>query len=385
VTVYLDHAASTPVDPQVASAMSELLKETGLQANAASGHAAGRAAFERVEVARGEVAALINARAEEIIWTSGATESNNLALFGAARFRASRGRHLVSCVTEHASVLEPLRQLQRQGFTVTRLVPDADGILDPASVAAAIRADTTLVSVMQVNNETGVIQDIASIGAICRSREVLLHVDAVQACGRERIDVRAFNADLLSLSAHKMYGPKGAGALFIDAERVRRVEPLHFGGGQERGLRPGTLATHQVVGMGVAARLARERLDADRACIGALREKLWNELRRLPGVLLNGHATRRACHILNVSVDGVQGESLHFALRALAVSAGSTCAADGEPSAVLRHLGRSDELARSSVRFSLGRTNTRADVEFAVAEFAAALAHLRRLSPASAA
>jgi cysteine desulfurase len=328
------------------------------------------------------VAALIGARAEEIIWTSGATESNNLAVIGAARFRATRGRHLVTAATEHASVLESFRCLEREGFKVTYLVPDANGIIDPGAVAAALRADTTLVSVMQVNNETGVIQDIAAIGELCRSRDVLLHVDAAQAAGREPIDVGAQRVDLLSLSAHKMHGPKGVGALFLSRERIRRVEPLFHGGGQERGMRPGTLAIHQIIGMSVAARMARERGPADKARLTSLRDWLWNELRRIPGVLLNGHESRRACHILNVSVAGVEGESLLYALSDLAVSSGSACASgSNEPSAVLRHLGRSDDLAQSSIRFSLGRPTTQGEVAQAAAIFAAAVAHLRRLSP----
>jgi len=381
VTVYLDYAASTPVDPAVAALMTELLNAAP-QANPAAAHAPGREARARVEAARGEVAALIGARPGEVIWTSGATESNNLALAGAAQMRALQGRHLVTSATEHASVLGPCAALERQGFAVTRLVPDAQGIIDPAAVTAALRPDTTLVSIMQVNNETGVVQDIAAIGALCRARGVLLHVDAAQAAGREPIDVAAQNVDLLSLSAHKMYGPKGVGALFVSAATARRVEPLFFGGNQERAIRPGTLATHQVAGMGLAARLARQRLAGERQEISALRDLLWQELRALPGILLNGHETQRACHILNVSVEGVEGESLLLALSDLAVSSGSACAADAvEPSSVLRHLGRSDALAGSSIRFSLGRGTSRAEIAAAASAFRAAVAHLRRLAP----
>ncbi|MCK6370024.1 MAG: aminotransferase class V-fold PLP-dependent enzyme [Gammaproteobacteria bacterium] len=364
--------------------MDRVLRSDLLQANPAARHARGRAARACVEAARLDVARLIGAAGEEIIWTSGATESNNLAVIGAARFRAGRGRHLVTCVTEHPSVTAAFRHLATQGFAVTWLEPGIDGILPPEQVAAALRPDTTVVSVMHVNNETGVVQDVAAIGALCRSRGVLFHVDAVQAAGRERIDAREQGIDLLSLSAHKMYGPKGVGALYVSMDTARRVEPLLFGGGQERGMRPGTVATHQVVGMGVAARLAGEHLTADSAGIRLLRDELWTRLGDLPGVLLNGHPTRRACHILNVSVIGVEGESLLYGLRDLAVSAGSACASgDGEPSAVLRCLGRSDELARSSVRFSLGRGNTLADVDCAADRFSAAVAHLRRLSPAT--
>jgi cysteine desulfurase len=384
--VYLDYAASTPVDPVVADAMADALRAPGLQANPASSHGPGHAAGARVEAARTEVAALIGASAAEIVWTSGATESNNLAVIGAARLRAGRGRHLVTSAVEHVSVLGAFRRLEDQGFTVTVVEPDGEGIVAPAAVAAALRPDTTLVSIMQVNNETGVVQDIAAIGAICRAGDVLFHVDAVQAAGREPIDVRRDRIDLLSLSAHKMYGPKGVGSLFLDGARLRRVEPLLHGGSQERALRPGTVPTHQVIGMGVAARLARERLGEDGTRLTALRGQLWQQLQRLPEVLLNGHPTRRACHILNVSVAGVQGESLLFALRDLAVSSGSACASDSnEPSAVLRHLGRPDELAQSSIRFSLGRPTTPAEVDRAAAIFAAAVAHLRRLSPAAAA
>lgn len=383
MTIYLDHAASTPIDPLVVAAMTEVLQSTGLQANPSAAHPPGRLALARVEAARAAVAALIGGSPGEIVWTSGATESNNLAIIGAARFRARRGRHLVTSLTEHPSVIEPFRYLERQGFQVTWLRTDARGMIEPQQVDAAIRADTTLVSVMQVNNETGVMQDIAGIGAICRARGVLLHVDAVQAAGREQIDVRGYGIDLLSLSAHKMHGPKGVGALFIDHEHLRRVEPLLFGGGQERGLRPGTVPTHQVVGMGVAARLAGERWREDRRCMHELREQLWQGIRDIPGLHLNGHPQRRACHIVNVSIEAVEGESLLFALRDLAVSSGSACTAgDREPSAVLRQLGRSSELARSSIRFSIGRSTTAAEVAAAAAALTRAVAHLRRLSPA---
>ena len=382
MTIYLDHAAATPVDPAVAAAMCEALADPQLQANPAATHAAGEAARARVEQARAEVAALIGAAAGEIVWTSGATESNNLALIGAARLRAGRGRHLVTAASEHASVLAACDELERRGFAVTRLPTDPMGIVEPAVVAAALRPDTTLVSLMQVNNETGVVQDIAAIGALCRERGVLLHVDAAQAAGREAIDVRALQVDLLSLSAHKMYGPKGIGALFISRETVRRVEPVLVGGGQERGLRPGTVATHQVIGMGVAARLAAGRRVEDCARLVPLREALWAGVSRLPGVFLNGHPQRRACHILNVSVAGIEGESLLHALRELAVSSGAACAAESaEPSAVLRLLGRSPELAQGAIRFSLGRVTTAVEVARAVEVFVTGVERLRRLAP----
>lgn len=382
MSIYLDFAAATPVDPAVVEAMAEALRDPDLQANASATHAAGRASRARIETARAQVAALIGATAAEIVWTSGATESNNLAVLGAARFRAARGRHLVAAATEHPSVLEPLRALERQGFGVTYVAPDGGGIVTPEAIEQALRPDTTLVSVMHVNNETGVLQDVAAIGALCRARDVWFHVDAVQAAGREPIDVRAACIDLLSLSAHKMYGPKGMGALFMDGTRARRIDPLFVGGGQERELRPGTLATHQIVGMGLAAQLAVEHLVAERARLLSLRDRLWQALRQLPGVLLNGEETRRACHIVNVSVAGVEGESLLYALREVAISSGSACASDSdEPSPVLRHLGRSDELAQSSLRFSLGRTTRASDVDDAAHAFARAVQHLRRISP----
>jgi cysteine desulfurase len=385
VTIYLDYAATTPVDPEVADAMVEALRSPALQANPASLHEPGRIARELIEAARAEVAALIGAGADEIVFTSGATESNNLAIMGAARFRASRGRHLVTCAAEHPSVIGPFRALERHGFAVTWLVPGPGGLIAPQALAETLRPDTTLVSIMHVNNETGVVQDIAALGALCRERDVLLHVDAAQSAGREPVDVSAQRIDLLSLSAHKMYGPKGVGALYLDRRRIRRVEPLLFGGGQERELRPGTVATHQVIGMGVAARLAARRLGEDPPRLAALRERLWTHLGRVPGVLLNGDERRRACHILNVSVRGVEGESLRYALRGLAVSSGSACASESdEPSPVLRLLGRPDELAQSSIRFSVGRQTREEEIDAAADIFHRAVMHLRRLAPACA-
>ena len=385
VPIYLDYAASTPVDPQVVDAMTACLRAPELAGNASAMHQAGRAARGRIEAARRQVAGLINAAPEAILWTSGATESNNLAILGTARFLRSRGRHVVTAVTEHASVLQCCRQLEREGFHVSRLRPGSDGIIDPAALAAAIRPDTVLVSLMHVNNETGVIQDIAAFGTVCRARGPLLHVDAAQSLGREPMDVRSLRVDLLSLSAHKMGGPKGIGALFLDPERVPRIEPLCFGGGQEQGLRPGTLPTHQVIGMGVAASLARQRLGVDPPRLRALRDELWRRIGDIPGVLLNGHAARRTCHILNVSVEGVEGESLLFALADLAVSSGAACASDtDEPSAVLRSLGRPDHLAQSSVRFSVGRETTSAELDAAAAAFCDAVARLRAIGPIAA-
>jgi cysteine desulfurase len=382
-TIYMDFAASTPVDPAVADLIDACLREPAGAANPAATHASGRAAAARIEQARAEVAALIGATPAEIVFTSGATESDNLAVLGAARFRRRLGRHLVTTLIEHPAVLESCRCLQGEGFEVSYVQPDRHGIVPPQAVAAAMRPDTVLVSVAHVNNELGVVQDIAAIGALCRAHGALLHVDAAQSAGRLPVDVRSQQIDLLSLSAHKMHGPKGVGALFLDRERSRRVEPLLHGGGQERGLRPGTLPTHQVAGFGLAARLAAERLPGEAAAIAELREQLESGLLAVPDVLLNGHPTRRCCHIVNVSVLGVEGESLRCALRDIALSSGSACAAEsGEPSPVLRSLGRADHLARSSLRFSLGRTTTPAEVAAAVAAFRAAVARLRALAPA---
>lgn len=381
--IYLDYAATTPVDAEVARAISDCLYDARAFGNPASRlHAFGREAEARVERARAQVAALIGAQAGEIVWTSGATESDNLAVIGTARHRAAVGRHVVTAQTEHPAVLDACGYLERNGFTVTRLAPDAGGMIDPADVEAALKPDTVLVSIMHVNNEIGVIQDIAAIGAVCRARDVLFHVDAAQSAAHLPIDVVAQSIDLLSLSAQKMYGPKGVGALYMNRDRIRRVEPLMFGGGQERGLRPGTVPTHQVIGMGEACRIVAERRAADAAQIGALRDRLWAGIGALRGVLRNGNPQRCVAHILNVSVAGVEGESLHLALRDLAVSAGSACTTlDDAPSAVLRSLGRSDQLARASVRFSLGRPTTAADIDTATAMFLGAVAHLRAIAP----
>ena len=381
--VYLDYAASTPVDPAVVELMAHCLHNPELAANpAALGHAAGRKAQALVETARAQVAALINAQPAEIIFTSGATEADNLGVIGAAQFRQARGRHLVTSLTEHKAVIESCRHLAAQGWRITWLTPGADGLIAPAAVEAALMPDTALVSLMHVNNETGVVQDIAAIGGICRRHDVLLHVDAAQSAGREVIDVRALQIDLLSLSAHKLYGPKGVGALFIDQERVRRVSPLLFGGGQERGLRPGTVATHQVAGMGEAFRLAAQRLPEEAQHVRTLRDRLWVGLQPLSGVLLNGHAERRSGHILNVSIEGIEGESLFYSLADLCVASGSACTSlSNEASYVLRALGRPAALAQSSIRFSFGRPSTVAEVDYAVDCVLRAAQHLRSFSP----
>ncbi len=383
--IYFDYAASTPVDRRVADAMHDCLRDPGGHGNpSATIHAFGREAGGKVEYARAQVAALINAPPDAIIWTSSATESDNLAIIGAARFRSAAGRHIVTAVTEHPAVLDSCRYLERENFRVTYLRPDALGIIDPETVRAALTPETILVSIMHVNNEIGVIQDIAAIGAICRAANVLFHVDAAQSAGRLPIDVGAQAIDLLSLSAQKIYGPKGVGALFLNRHRIGRVEPLFHGGGQERGLRSGTIPTHQVVGMGKAYEIAAELREQGAEQVTTLRDRLWRGVSGIPGVLLNGHPTRRVCHILSVSVTGVEGESLHYALQDIAVSAGSACAtASAEPSAVLRSIGRSDELARSTVRFSFGRETTAEEVDFAVDCFEQAVAHLRSIAPSS--
>ena len=379
--VYLDYAATTPVDPRVAQAIGACLAAPA--GNASSTHAAGRAARERVEAARAEVAALIAAPPEAIVFTSGATEADNLAILGAARGNAARGRHLVSLRTEHRAVLDPLARLEREGFRVTLLNPGRDGLVDPAELGRALGRETTLVSVMLVNNETGVVQDIPAIAAECRRHGALLHVDAAQAAGRVPLEVGALDADLVSLAAHKVHGPVGVGALYVRREPRPTLLPIAFGGGQEGGLRPGTLPVHQIVGMGTAYALARAALAEEPARLAALRERLWTALRPLPGALLNGHPERRAPHILNVSFEGVDGEALLYALGSVAVSTGSACGAGhGEPSYVLRALGRDDALAQASLRFSFGRPTTAAEVDLVAARVRAAVLRLRALAPA---
>jgi cysteine desulfurase len=380
--VYLDYAATTPIDPRVAQVMSECLRDRALQGNPSSmNHEFGRRARAVVEKARAQVASAIGARPECIIWTSGATESDNLALFGVARFNRERGRHIVSARTEHKAVLDALKQLEAEGFEVTYLKPSSDGIVRPEQVAEAMRADTQLVSLMHVNNEIGVLQDIAAVGKLCRERGVAFHVDAAQSIGKIPVDVQGCNVDLMSVTAHKAYGPKGIGALYVRRTPPLGLRPLMFGGGQELGLRSGTLATHQIVGMGLAFELARAELSADVERVKALRSRLWDGITACGEVELNGHAEQRVCSVLNVSFHGVEGESLQFALSDLAVSAGSACAsASDSPSYVLRALGRTDQLAQSSLRFSLGRFTTEAEIDAAVAAITRAVARLRDLA-----
>ncbi|HET8552143.1 MAG TPA: aminotransferase class V-fold PLP-dependent enzyme [Gammaproteobacteria bacterium] len=379
--IYMDYAATTPVDPRVAERMAECLTADGLFGNPASiHHDAGRAARAAVEKARGEVAALIGATPPEIIFTSGATESINLALRGVAA--AHDGRHIVTSRIEHAAVLDTCRALERRGYEITYIEPNPDGVLEPERFAAAFRDDTVLCSVMHVNNEIGVYNDIAAIGAAARERDILMHVDGAQSLGKLAINLAELPVDLMSFSAHKIYGPKGAGALYVQQRPQTRIAPIMFGGGQERGMRSGTLATHQIVGMGAACALAAADLDAEAAHIAALRERLWAGLSRLPGTQINGHPTQRVCGILNVSFDGVEGESLLLALTGLAVSTGSACSsAKRQPSYVLRALGRDSALAESSLRFSLGRFSTEADVDAAIGIVGKAVADLRALSP----
>jgi cysteine desulfurase len=381
--VYLDYAATTPADDRVVARMVECLGRQGCFANpASSSHVPGREARGRVETARRQVAALIGARPTEIIWTSGATESNNLAIKGAARFHADRGRHIVTSRIEHKAVLDTCRQLEKEGWQVSYVLPGPGGIVGPAQVEAVLRPDTVLVSVMFVNNEIGTVNEVEAIGRLCHERGVLFHVDAAQAAGKLPLDVEVVGADLLSLSAHKVYGPKGIGALYLRGSPKSRLEPLIHGGGHEWGMRSGTLATHQIVGMGEAFRIAAEELEAERQRLRALREQLWVGIAGLGGVHLNGDPERRVPGVLNLSFEGVEGESLLFALRELAISSGSACtSASREASYVLRALGRDDQLAQSSLRFSLGRYSTEAEVDFAIRVVREQVNWLRSLGP----
>jgi cysteine desulfurase len=385
--IYLDYAATSPVDPRVAAAMGQCLTRTGDFGNPASQHVFGRRARSRVEAARAQVASLLGVPARQIIWTSGATESNNLAILGTARaalarFAGRRQPHIVTSRTEHKAVLDPCRRLEQDGCLVNYLSPDALGIIDPQQVREAIREDTVLVSLMHANNEIGVLQDIESIGACCRERGVPLHVDAAQSAGKVPIDLSNAPVDLLSLTAHKLCGPKGIGALYVSPQRRAELQPMMFGGGQERGLRSGTLAVHQIVGFGVACELcAAERLEESRR-VAALRQRLWDGLRSVGGTLLNGHPTQRVPGILNVSFPGIEGESLVAALTELALSTSSACNSDSdEASYVLRALGRDAQTAQSSLRFSLGRFSVDQDVEQAVAAVRREVTRLRAVAP----
>lgn len=382
--IYLDHAATTPLAPEVVAVMQAVLADPMLCANPASAtHAAGRRAAERVASAREEIARVVGASPGEIVFTSGATESDNLAVLGVARASAWRGRHLVSSRTEHRAVLDALEQLEREGFSVTRLDPGPDGRVDPDALAGALREDTVLVSLMHVNNETGAVNDIAELGALCRDAGIPFHVDAAQSIGKLPIDFHALPVDLLSINAHKVHGPKGIGALVLTPAARRRIEPLLFGGGQEGGLRPGTLATHQVVGMARALVLAEQCRETEYARLQGLRLAFREALATAGGVLCNSPLDAHGSPwILNVSFEGVVGESLRLALEGMAVSGGSACnSASGEGSYVLRALGRSDLLAEAALRFSFGRDTDEALLARAAVEVRAALRRLRRMAP----
>ncbi len=395
--VYLDYAATTPVDPQVAAQMAECLTLSGTFANPSSAtHEYGRQASTRVELARAQVARVIGAEPDDLVWTSGATEANNLAIFGLADYYRGQGQHIVTSRTEHKAVLDPCRELEKRGWRVTYLVPD-QGVIQPDQVAAALTEDTVLVSLMHVNNEIGVVQDIAGVASVCARRGVKLHVDAAQSMGKTALDFGAMGIDAVSLSAHKVYGPKGVGALCVSRRRGIQLKAQQHGGGQERGLRAGTIPTHQVVGMGAAFELAQRVSAQEIARIAGLNERLWRGLSALGGVLRNGRtfwcavgfATAGAAtaaadsvpHILNLSFEGVEGESLLAAVTEhIAVSTGSACtSADREPSYVLRALGRSERLAESSLRFSFGRYSTEGDVDTAIATVTRAVVRLRRI------
>ncbi len=379
--IYLDNSATTPVDPRVAAKMIPYLVEK-FGNPASRSHAYGWEAEAAVEEARGQVAALVNADAKDIVWTSGATESNNLAIKGAAHFYSGKGKHLITLSTEHKAVLDTMRELERQGFELTYLEPQENGLITTEQFKQALRPDTILASVLAVNNEIGVIQPIAELGEICRDKGVVFHVDAAQATGKMPIDLAALKVDLMSFSAHKTYGPKGIGALYVRRKPRIRLEAQIHGGGHERGLRSGTLAPHQIVGMGEAFRLAREEMATENLRIGKLRDKLLKGLTDIEETYVNGDLVQRVPHNLNISFNYVEGESLIMAIKDIAVSSGSACtSASLEPSYVLRALGRSDELAHSSIGFTLGRFTTEEEIDYTVSLLHAKIAKLRELSP----
>jgi cysteine desulfurase len=379
--IYMDYGATTPVDPRVVDAMIPWLREH-FGNPASRSHAWGWEAEAAVEKARNDVAELVGADPREIVWTSGATESDNLAIKGAAHFYKSRGKHLITVKTEHKAVLDPMRELERQGFEATYLDVREDGLLDLEVLKAAIRPDTILISVMFVNNEIGVIQDIATIGALCREKGIIFHVDAAQATGKVEIDLKKLPVDLMSLASHKTYGPKGIGALYVCRKPRVRLEAQMHGGGHERGMRSGTLATHQIVGMGEAFRLAKAEMAQDNAKARALQQRLLTGLKDIEQVFINGDLEKRVAHNLNMSFNFVEGESLIMGIKGLAVSSGSACtSASLEPSYVLRALGRSDELAHSSLRMTIGRFTTEEEIDYAVSTIKQNVARLRELSP----
>ena len=381
--IYLDYASTTPVDPAVADQMVEFLTPSGHFGNPASrSHMFGWQAEAAVEDARADVAGLIGADPREIVWTSGATEANNLAIKGCAHFNTRKGKHIITSKIEHKAVLDTCRQLEREGFEVTYLDPDEHGLIQPQAIADALRDDTTVVSIMHVNNELGTLNDIAAIGKLCRENKVFFHVDAAQSPGKTEIDVEAMQVDMMSFSAHKIYGPKGIGALYVRRKPRVRIEAQMHGGGHERGMRSGTLPTHQIVGMGAAFKLGAELLAEESARIEKLRNRLWDGVSDMQEVYLNGSSEQHVPGIINISFAFVEGESLIMALRDLAVSSGSACtSASLEPSYVLRALGLNDEMAHSSIRFSIGRYTTEKDVDDAVAKVRHAVEKLRELSP----
>jgi cysteine desulfurase len=381
--IYFDYSATTPVDKRVAEKMMQYMTTDGFYGNPASrSHKFGWQAEEAVDIARNQVADLINADPREIVITSGATESNNLAIKGAANFYSKKGKHIITCKTEHKAVLDTCRELERQGFEVTYLDPETNGLIDLNKLNDAIREDTVLVSIMHVNNEIGVIQDIAEIGEMCRARKIIFHVDAAQSAGKIKIDLQHLKVDLMSFSAHKIYGPKGIGALYVRRKPRIRLEAQMHGGGHERGMRSGTLATHQIVGMGEAFRIAKEELAQDEAHVTKMRDRLWAGLNDMEQVFINGDADKRYPGNLNVSFNFVEGESLIMALKDLAVSSGSACtSASLEPSYVLRALGLNDEMAHSSIRFSFGRFTTEEEIDFAIDLIKKSIGHLRDMSP----
>ncbi len=380
--IYLDYSATTPVDPRVAEKMIPYITEH-FGNPASRSHPFGWTAEQAVEEARDEVAKLVNADPREIVWTSGATESNNLAIKGAANFySASKGKHIITVQTEHKAVIDAFRELERQGFTATYLAPEPNGLIDLEKFKAAIQPDTVLASVMFVNNEIGVIQDITAIGNICRENNIIFHVDAAQATGKVDIDLEKLPVDLMSFCAHKTYGPKGIGALYVRRKPRIRIEAQMHGGGHERGMRSGTLPTHQIVGMGEAFRIARLEMKAENLQIRRLRDRLLAGLEEIDEVYVNGDMDHRVPHNLNISFNFVEGESLIMAVKDIAVSSGSACtSASLEPSYVLRALGRSDELAHSSIRFSIGRFTTEEDVDYTIALMKSKIGKLRELSP----
>ncbi|NCP63863.1 MAG: IscS subfamily cysteine desulfurase [Paraglaciecola sp.] len=381
--IYLDYSSTTPVDPRVATKMAECLTSDGIFGNPASrSHKFGWVAEEAVDIARSQIAELVNADPREIVFTSGATESNNLAIKGAANFYGKQGKHIITVKTEHKAVLDTCRQLEREGFEVTYLNPEPNGLVDLNKLIDAMRPDTILVSIMHVNNEIGVIQDIAAIGEICRERKILFHVDAAQSTGKVAIDLQSLKVDLMSFSAHKTYGPKGIGALYVSRKPRVRLEAQMHGGGHERGMRSGTMATHQIVGMGEAFHLAKLEMAAENERLMMLRNRLWNGIKDIEAVYINGDMEHRVAGNLNVSFAYVEGESLIMALKDMAVSSGSACtSASLEPSYVLRALGLSDELAHSSIRFTMGRFTTEAEIDYVIGVIRNAIDKLREMSP----